>query len=346
MSAYDYISQWFESDVVKAKFLYWATIGGTNGPFTPGTAFYLAAHLIGQTGMCFPRGGMGNISNAIAASGKRFGMEVEVSSPVAEILIRDGRAYGVRLENGEEIHAKLVASNLNAKVTFNSIVDRRHLPEEFERNISRFKTKGASFKLLCAVDRLPQYSGFSQEKTGVEYSAYAHIGPTPEYLERAFDDAKYGWYSSKPFLSPIVPSYYDSSLAPEGKHVVSLYGGVASYELSGASWDDERDNFRKVAFDVMDEFAPGFSSSVLDSKLLLPPDIERIVGMPGGNTQHGDLSLNQMFFTRPVPGYADYRSPIDALYQCSASGHPGGAVSGVPGHNAAHEILKDWCKLK
>lgn len=346
MSAYDYVSQWFDSDVVKAKLLYWATIGGNYGPFTPGTAFYLVAHLIGQTGMSFPRGGMGNISNAIAKSGERFGMEIEVSSPVDEILVRDGRAYGVRLENGEEIHAKLVASNLNAKVTFDRIVREEHLPEEFLRRIRGFRARGASFKLLCAVDRLPQYSGFSKEKTGVDYAAYAHIGPTPEYLERAFDDAKYGWYSKQPFLSPIVPSYYDPSLAPEGKHVVSLYGGVAPYELRDATWDDERDNFTQNVMGVMDEFAPGFSSSVLDAKLLLPPDIERITGMPGGHTQHGALTLDQMFFMRPAPGYADYRSPIEALYQCSASGHPGGSVSGVPGHNAAREILTDWRRLK
>ena len=314
-------------------------IGGT-------TAFYLVAHLMGQTGMCFARGGMGNVSNAIAESGKSFGMEVEVSSPVEEILVRNGRAYGVRLDNGEEIRAKLVASNLNAKITFDKIVREEHLPEKFLHRIRNYRAKGSSFKLLCAVDRLPQYAGFSKEKTGVDYAAYAHIGPTPEYLERAFDDAKYGGYSKQPFLSPIVPTYYDPSLAPEGKHVVSLYGGVAPYELKGMTWDEERENFTQNVMNVMDEFAPGFSDSVLDAKLLLPPDIERIVGMPGGNTQHGELTLNQMFFMRPAPGYADYRSPIHALYQCSASGHPGGAVSGVPGHNAAGEILKDWRKLR
>ena len=346
MSAYDYVSQWFESDVVKATFLYWATIGGNVGPYSPGTAFYLVAHLIGQTGMSFARGGMGQISEAIAASGKRFGMEIKISSSVEEILVRNGRAYGVRLGSGEEIYSNLVVSNVNASLTFDVLVKPEHLPEEFLRDIRTFRAKGTSFKILCAVDALPQYAGFSEEKTGVSYPAYAHIAPTCEYLERAYDEAKYGWYSSKPFLSPIVPTYYDDTLAPAGKHVVTLYGGVTPYQLKDASWDDERDKLVKVTMDVMDEFAPGFSSSVLDYQLLLPIDIERIVGMPGGNTQHGDLTLDQMFFMRPAPGYADYRSPVTALYQCGASTHPGGAVSGVPGHNAAREILKDWKKLK
>ncbi|MEM8665080.1 MAG: NAD(P)/FAD-dependent oxidoreductase, partial [Pseudomonadota bacterium] len=346
MSAHDYVSQWFETDIVKAKFMYWSTIGGNVGPYSPGTAFYLVAHLIGQTGMSFAKGGMGNISAAIAASGRRFGMEVETGKAVERILSHQGRTTGVRLDDGEEIRAKLVVSNAAAKVTFGGLVPAEELPEEFMERIRRYRTRGTSFKLLCAVDRLPQYSSFSAEKTGVDYPAYAHIGPTPEYLERAFDEAKYGWYSSAPFMSPIVPTYYDETLAPEGKHVVSLYGGVTPYALRNSTWDIERPNFIKNAFDVMDRFAPGFSDSVLHHKLYLPEDIERIAGFPGGNTQHGELTLDQMFFLRPAPGYADYRTPLKALYQCGASTHPGGAVSAVPGHNAAREILKDWRRLR
>ncbi|MEM6572704.1 MAG: NAD(P)/FAD-dependent oxidoreductase [Pseudomonadota bacterium] len=345
MSAYDYISQWFETDIVKAKFLYWSTIGGNVGPYAPGTAFYLVAHLIGQTGMSFTRGGMGSISNAISASGQAHGMEVEVSHGVEQVLVKDGRARGVVLANGEEIHGRLVVSNVNAKTTFTQLVAPEHLPDEFLHDIRSFRAKGSSFKLLCAVDSLPQYSGFDKEKAGTEYPAYAHIAPSCEYLERAFDDAKYGGFSENPFMSPIVPSYFDDSLAPEGKHVVSLYGGVTPYELKNASWADERDNVVKNAFKVMDRFAPGFSSTVLDYKLYLPPDIEADIGMPGGNTQHGDLTLDQMFFMRPAPGYADYRSPVKALFQCGASTHPGGSVSAVSGHNAAREILKDVKRL-
>ncbi|MEM1261665.1 MAG: NAD(P)/FAD-dependent oxidoreductase [Pseudomonadota bacterium] len=341
MSAHDYVSQWFETDIVKAKFLYWATIGGNVGPYSPGTAFYLVAHLIGQTGMSFTRGGMGTISNALAASGQAHGMDIRVSAGVEEILARDGQVIGVKLADGETVHAPLVVSNVNAKTTFDKLVDPAHLPDDFLHDIRTFRARGSSFKILCAVDQLPEYVGFSQEKTGVEYPAYAHIAPSCEYLERAFDEAKYGGYSSEPFLSPIVPSYWDDSLAPAGKHVVSLYGGVAPYELKGTTWDAERENLVKNAFGVMDRFAPGFSKTVLGYKTYVPPDIEADIGMPGGNTQHGDLTLDQMFFMRPAPGYADYRSPIQGLYQCGASTHPGGSVSAVSGHNAAREILRD-----
>lgn len=345
LSAHDYVSRWFETDIVKAKFMFWATIGGNVGPYSPGTAFYLVAHLIGQTGMSFAKGGMGSIATAIARSGEAKGMEIRTDAAVDEILIRGGRAIGVRLKSGEEIHAKRVISGANAKVTFGGLVRRDNLPEEFMEWIDGYRVRGKSFKLLCAVDRLPTYKGFSQEKTGVDYPAYAHICPTPEFLERAYDEAKFGWYSSEPFLSPIVPTYYDDTLAPPGKHVVTFQGGVTPYELKNSTWDIEKPRLLKNIYGVMDRFAPGFSDSVLDYKLMLPKDIEDDINMPGGNTQHGELTLDQLFMMRPAPGYADYRSPVHGLYQCGASAHPGGAVSAVPGHNAAREILKDWRRI-
>ena len=342
MSAHDYVGQWFENDLVKAKFMFWATIGGNVGPYSPGTAFYLVTHLIGQTGMSFCKGGMGAVADALAASGEAHGMEIRCDAWVEEILVRDGRAYGVRLRSGEEIHASRVVSNVNVKRTFLDMVDRSHLPEEFVDDVEGFRSRGMGFKLLCAVDRLPQYKGFSQEKTGVDYPAYAHICPTPEFLEQAFHDAKFGWYSQEPFLSPNVPSYTDPTLAPEGKHVVVFQGGVTPYELRNSDWDREGPQVVRNAFAVMDRFAPGFSDSVISHKLITPKDIEADINMPGGNSQHGELTLDQIFFMRPVPRYADYRSPVKCLYQCGASTHPGGAVSAVPGQNAAREILKDW----
>ena len=167
-----------------------------------------------------------------------------------------------------------------------------------------------------------------------------------EYLERAYDESKYGWYSSRPLMAPLTVSQVDESFAPPGKHVVTIWGVHAPYELKGTSWDNERDNFSKNILSVMDEFAPGFSEGVINLQTLVPPDIERILGMPGGHTSHGQVSLDQMFFKRPVPGYADYRSPVYGLYQCGASTHPGGSVTGIPGHNAAREIIKDWRKMK
>ena len=341
MSAHDYVSRWFENDLVKAKFMFWATIGGNVGPFSPGTAFYLVTHLIGQTGMSFCKGGMGAIADALKASGEAHGMDVRCDAWVEEVLIRDGRACGVRLRSGEEIEAARVVSNANAKRTFLDMVDEAHLPEDFVDDIKGFRSRGMSFKLLCAVDRLPRYKGFSQERTGVEYPAYCHICPTPEFLERAFHDAKFGWYSQEPFLSPNVPSYTDPTLAPEGKHVVIFQGGVTPYELRNSNWDREGPQLVKNAFAIMDRYAPGFSDSVIDHKLITPKDIEADINLPGGNSQHGELTLDQLFFMRPVPRYADYRSPIQGLYQCGASTHPGGAVSAVPGHNAAREILGD-----
>ena len=296
--------------------------------------------------MGFSRGGMGQISQSIADSGKRYGLEIITSAAVEEILVKDGKAYGVLTENGDEYTCKLISCNVAAPITFGKLVGQEHLPDAFKRDIKNYRSSGSAFKINIAVDRAPQYKGFDPAVAGVDYPAYAHIGPTTDYLERAYDDAKYGWYSSKPFISPIVPSMIDDSLAPEGKHVVTLYGGHAPYKLKDASWDDERDNFVKNVMDVMDEFAPGFSSSIIDMQVLLPPDIERILGMPGGHELHGEASLDQLFFMRPAPHYADYRSPVVGLYQCGASTHPGGGVSGVPGHNAAREILKDWKKLK
>lgn len=341
MSAYDYVARWFETPVVQAKLMYWATIGGTVGPYAPGTAFYLVAHLIGQGGMAFPMGGMGAITGALAASGRDKGVTIRTGADVRQILSQGGRATAVVLADGEVIEGRLIVSNLNARATFGGLVPARDLPADFVERIGRYRTRGKSFKLLCAVDRLPTYAAFDRSRTNVDYPAYAHIGPTPDYLERAFDDAKYGWYSKRPFLSPIVPSFYDPTLAPEGRHVVSLYGGVTPHTLEGGHWDQERDNLVANAFAVMNEHAPGFSSSVLAHKLILPADIEADIGMPGGNTLHGEMTLDQLFFMRPAPGWSDYRSPLHGLYQCGASTHPGGAVSGVPGHNAAREILAD-----
>ena len=342
MSAHDYVSRWFETDLVKAKFMFWATIGGNVGPYSPGTAFYLVTHLIGQTGMSFARGGMGAIADAIAASGRAHGMEIRCDAWVDEILVRDGRAHGVRLRSGEEIGATRVISNVNAKRTFLDMVRPEHLPEDFVEDIRGFRSRGMGFKLLCAVDRPPQYKGFNPQTTGVDYPAYSHICPSPEFLEQAFHDAKFGWYSSEPFLSPNVPSYYDDTLAPEGKHVVVFQGGVTPYELRNSDWEREKPNVARNAFKVMDRYAPGFSDSVIDYKVYTPRDIEADINLPGGNSQHGELTLDQLFFMRPVPRYADYRSPVRNLYQCGASTHPGGAVSAVPGHNAAREILADW----
>ncbi len=344
-SAYDFVSHWFESEEVKALLCYWAGIGNFKGPRGAGTAYSILFHLIGENGLGFAKGGMGSISDAIAASGRAHGMEIATDAAVAEVRVADGKAIGVVTEDGRDYAAKLVASGVAAPVTFGRMVARNKLPESFMTDIDRWRAKGEIFKINCAVDRPPSYRGYQTPRAGVDYPAYAHIGPTIDYMERAYDDAKYGWYSKRPFVSPIVPSIVDDTLAPEGKHVVTLCGGHAPYDLRNGDWAQEKDKLVANVFAVMDDFCPGFTDSLIAYRAYVPPDLEDILGMPGGHELHGDVALDQLFFQRPAPHYADYRSPIKGLYQCGSSTHPGGAVSAVPGHNAAREILKDYKRL-
>ena len=220
-------------------------------------------------------------------------------------------------------------------------VDRAALPPDYVREIATFRTFSTAFKINVACHRPPRYRSFDPAKTGFDYPTYVHVAPDIDYLERAYDDAKYGWYSAKPFVTPVVPTMRDDSLAPPGKHVVNLFGGHAPYELKGGSWEQERDRFVKNVLDVMETFAPGWRDDIIDLQVLLAPDLERIVGLPQGHIFHGELAPDQLFFARPAPGFADYRTPIRGLYVCGSSMHPGGGVSGIPGHNAAREVLKD-----
>jgi len=340
-----YLSQWFESSVVRASQGYYASIGTFAGPRTPGTAYVLMHHLMGEHegagGWGFIRGGNGNVSNSIAASARRWGMDIRTNKKVAEVLDREGRVTGVRTEDGQEYKAPTVICNASAKTLFLDLLDPQALDEELLTEVRRYRTFSTAFKINVAAERPPEYTGFDRERAGFEYPAYVHIGPDIEYLERAYDDAKYGNYSQRPFVSAMVPTVLDKTMAPEGKHVIHMFGGHAPYELAGKSWDHEREAFAETVFETVEALAPGFLDSIIDKQVLLPPDIERELGMPQGHIYHGELSLDQLFFSRPVPHYADYRAPLDGLYQCGSSTHPGGGVSGIPGFNAAREILRD-----
>ena len=344
-SAYDYLSQWFESDVIKAIFGYYASIGTFASPKTPGSAYVLLHHLMGEHqgagGWGFIKGGMGSITQAIAQSGARFGLEIKTERGIAKVLVEEGRAVGVVTENGEEYRAGLVISNLNAKTLMLRLVDRAQLPADYVRDLEGYRTFSTAFKINVACHRPPQYSSFDPAKAGFDYPTYVHIAPDIDYLERAYDDAKYGWYSQKPFITPVVPTIRDTTLAPPGKHVVNLFGGHAPYELKGARWEDEWDSFTARVLDAIETFAPGWRDDIIDMQVLLAPDIERIVGLPQGHIFQGELAPDQLFFMRPAAQYADYRTPIRGLYVCGSSMHPGGGVSGIPGHNAAREVLKD-----
>jgi phytoene dehydrogenase-like protein len=349
-SAYDYLSVWFESDVIKAVLAYYACIGTFAGPRSPGTAYVILHHLMGEHagagGWGFVRGGMGAITQAIAHSAQRFGMQVLTDAAVAEVLVDNGRARGVRTTDGREFRAKAVASNASARTLFRQLVKAEHLPAELLAEIDAFRTFSTAFKMNIAAESPPRYRAFDSARTGFDYPTYVHLAPGIDYLERAYDDAKYGWYSKRPFLTPVVPTIVDDSLAPPGRHVINVFGGHAPYALKGGDWANEKHNLTHAALAVLDEMAPGFSGQIIDLELLVPPDLERIVGLPQGHIFHGELTVDQLFWQRPAPHYADYRTPIRGLFQCGSSTHPGGGVSGIPGHNAAREILRDWRGLR
>ena len=346
MSAYDYLSRWFESDIIKAILSYYSVIGTFAGPRSPGSAYVILHHLMGEHegagGWGFIPGGMGTISQAIAAAGKSHGLEVMTDAEIAEVSVANGRATGVVTRDGATYQAKVIASNANAKVLFFDLVAAAHLPAEFLEDLGQFRTFSSAFKVNVAAERPPRYRGFDPAVCGFEVPSYVHIAPDVDYLEQAFLDARGGWYSSKPFITPVVPTTVDDTIAPPGKHVVHLFGGHAPYSLRNGTWAQEKDNFVANVFATMDQFAPGFSDGVIGHQALVPPDIEEILNIPNGHIFHGELSADQLFFKRPVPHYADYRTPIAGLYLCGSSAHPGGGVSGIPGHNAAREILRDW----
>jgi phytoene dehydrogenase-like protein len=341
----DFLDRYFESDQVKAVLAYYGSIGTFAGPRTPGTAYVLLHHLMGEHegagGWGFIRGGMGGISQAIARSAERHGARIWRDAEVARIAVRDGKATGVVLASGEEIRARLVVSNADPRRTFLGMLGEGELPAEFVDEVRTYKTYSTAFKINLALDEAPRYTAFDAKAIGTVYPTYVHIGPSIEYLERAYDDAKYGRPSARPFLSPVVPTILDPDLAPTGKHILNIFGGHAPYTLQGATWDQERERFADTVVDTLAAYAPNLKGAVIHRQILMPPDLEAVFGLPHGHIFHGELSTDQLFFARPVPGYANYRSPIRGLYQCGSATHPGGGVMGVSGHNAAREILKD-----
>lgn len=350
MSAYDFLREWFEDERIMAVIAYYASIGTFAGPKSPGSAYVIMHHVMGEHegagGWGFIKGGMGSITQALAAYGRTQGVEIVTGAEIAEVRVSGGRALSVETADGRSYAAKTIASNASAKNLYLDMLDPAHLPDEVLREIKGYRTFSTAFKMNIACERPPQYRMLERvRRDGVlgnfDYPTYMHIAPDIDYLERAYDDAKHGWYSAEPFITPVCPTIVDDTLAPPGKHVVNLFGGHAPYRLKDADWADEKDNFRKTLFDTIERHAPGFSDDVIEAQLLVAPDIERIVNLPQGHIFQGELSPDQLFFQRPVSGYADYRTPIKGLYICGSSMHPGGGVSGIPGHNAAREILKD-----
>lgn len=350
MSAYDFLREWFEDERVMAVLAYYASIGTFAGPKSPGSAYVIMHHIMGEHegagGWGFIKGGMGAITQALASSAREKGVDIVTGAPIREVRVQNGRATAVSTTTGETYAAKTIISNASAKTLYLDLVGETHLPEEVVREIKGYRTFSTAFKMNIACERPPQYRILDRVRRegtlgNFDYPTYMHIAPDIDYLERAYDDAKHGWYSSRPFITPVVPTMVDTTLAPPGKHVVNLFGGHAPYTLKGGDWATEKENFRKTVFDTIEEYAPGFRDDVIEAQLLVAPDIENIVNLPQGHIFHGELSTDQLFFQRPVSGYADYRTPVKGLYICGSSMHPGGGVSGIPGFNAAREVMRD-----
>jgi phytoene dehydrogenase-like protein len=341
-SAAVFLDEWFESDALKVTLATDGVIGANGGPMSPGTAYVLLHHCMGGVGGVrglwgFVRGGMGAISEALAASARSRGAAIRCSSKVVRILVRGGEARGVVLAGGEEIHARLVVSCCDPRRTFLDLLEPGELPEGFLQAIGRYRSQGTSLKINLALDALPDFRVLPG--AGPQHRATMHICPGMEYLERAWDDAKYGQPSRGPLIEMTIPTLYDPSLAPPGKHIMGIFLQYAPYRLRSGAWDEIKESYADHVIGRIAEYAPNMRSIVLRRQVLTPLDLERIYGLTGGNIFHGEMSLDQMFFLRPAAGWARYRTPIRNLYLCGSGAHPGGGVMGAPGRNAARMIL-------
>jgi phytoene dehydrogenase-like protein len=344
MSAVDFLNQWFETDVLKATMAASGVIGTFLGIRSPGTAYVLLHHYMGEIDGAFrswglARGGTGAISNAIASAAREAGVEIRTGAPVARVLVENRRAVGVALESGERILAPVVSSCADPRRTFLGLIGAEHLPSALIADLKRYRYRGSSGKVNLALDGLPGFT--SLPGPGAHLRGAISISPGIDYMERAYDDAKYGWYSRRPYIDIVIPSLSDPSMAPPGQHVMSCFVQYAPYHLRGASWDAEREAFGDTVIDAIAEHAPDIRKLILHRQVLTPLDLEREFGLTEGNIFHGELSLDQLFFLRPAPGWARYRTPVGGLYLCGSGAHPGGGIMGAPGRNAARAVLAD-----
>ena len=344
MSAADLLDEWFESDELKATLATDGVIGANAGPRSPGTAYILLHHCMGGVGgkrglWGFVRGGMGAVSDAIANSARSRGAQIRTNAEVRRILVRDGAVEGVVLADGEEIRARQVASCLDPIVTFLRLVEERHLDPEFLAAIRNWRCEGTSLKINFALSGLPEFKALPGAP-GPQHRATMHICPNIEYVERAWDDAKYGRPSHSPLIELTIPTMYDPSLAPPGRHIMGAFLQYAPYTLREGNWDDLRESYASRVVEVIAGYAPNIRSIILERQVLTPLDLERRFGITRGNIFHGEMTLDQMFVMRPAAGWARYRMPVRGLFLCGSGAHPGGGVIGAPGHNAAREMLK------
>lgn len=346
-SVRQFLDERFESEQIKTTLATDGVIGTNGGPSTPGTAYILMHHVMGgaagSRGLWgFVRGGMGGISDALMKSGQSRGVEFRTGAEVARILVKNGSACGVVLATGEEVQSRLVVSNADPKRTFLGMLEPEHLDSEFRGSIENYRISGASVKINLALDGLPQFKAFPTSGLGPPHMTTMHVCPSMDYIDRAWEDAKQGRLSASPMLECTIPTAYDDSIAPPGKHIMCIFAQYAPYHLSGDEWTaSTKDRFAERCLDMLAEYAPNIRDIILHRQVISPRDLETEYGLTGGNIFHGDLGLDQLYFMRPVAGWAQYRTPVRNLYLCGSGTHPGGGVMGAPGYNAAREIMKD-----
>jgi phytoene dehydrogenase-like protein len=347
-SAGEFLDQWFESDPIKAILGFDGIVGTYASPYAPGTGYVLMHHCWGEVNgkrgqWGHAIGGMGAITQAMARASAARGVEIRVNSAVGEILLDKGRAAGVVTAKGERIAARAVVSNLHPKLTFERLLDPAALPADFRARIAAYRSGSGSFRMNLALSELPSFSALKGRAPAEHHGSGIVIAPSLAYMERAFFDARLKGWSAEPIVEMLIPSTLDDSLAPPGRHVASLFCQHVAPELpDGRSWDEARETVADLMIATVDAHAPGFKASVIARQILSPLDLERDFGLIGGDIFHGKLSLDQLYSARPLLGHADYRSPIPGLYMCGASTHPGGGVTGLPGLNAAREMIRDF----
>ena len=341
------LERWFEAEVLRATLATDAIIGGFSSLSAPGTAYVLMHHVMGKAGGArgiwgYVQGGMGSLANALEGALTDLRVEIRREAPVERILVHNGRVAGVQLEDHSTLMASVVASSVDAHLTFEKFLAPHELPESFREAVGRIDYSSGSMKINLALAEPPQFSCLPTTGLGPHHRGTMHVGPTLDYLEKAFDDAKYGWPSREPVLEMTMASAVDATLAPEGKHVMSIFVQYAPYKLAdGMQWNDVKDEFADRCIEALARYAPNVPAAIEQRQVLSPLDLERTFGLTGGNIMQGAMTPNQLFFFRPVAGWSDHRTPVSGLYLCGAASHPGGGVMGACGRNAAEEILRD-----
>ncbi len=346
VSAADFLDEWFGDERVKGALASQAIIGAWTGPMSPGSAYVLLHHWMGSVegqegAWAWVHGGMGSVGTVLTEAARAAGAEVRLGTRVDRIVMENGAAKGVALEDGSEIRARRVVSNAHPVTTMRDLVGAEHLDDDLARDVNRFRSRSGSVKVNLALEELPRPKGWDGPAPGDPHTGIFSISPSIEYLERAWDDAKYGRISQEPYVEAVFPTVFEPDLAPEGRHVALCFTQFGPFELAEGDWDSTRQTYGDRVIATIDDHAPGFASSVLEMEVLAPPDIEERFGLLGGNIFQGDMTPDQMFMLRPFPGAADYRTPIRGLYLCGSGSHPGGGVMGVPGLNSAGVVLRD-----